>query len=64
MLYLDYNWDLSPNGILLDKELDIDKLNWKHGDYFQVQEVNGMKMFKRVDPLVQFILEGKENGRS
>jgi hypothetical protein len=64
MLYLDYNWDLSPNSILLDSELDTDKLNWKPGDYFQVQEVNGRKMFKRVDPLVQFVLEGKENGRS
>ena len=58
MLYLDYNWDLSPNSILLDKELDTDKLNWKSGDFFQVQEINGVKMFNRVDPLVQFILEG------
>jgi hypothetical protein len=64
MLHFDYTWDLSPNGILLDKELNTDRLNWKAGDYFQIQEVDGIKMFKRVDPLIQFILEGKENGRS
>lgn len=58
MLHFDYTWDLSHDGILLDKELDTDRLNWKTGDYFQIQEDNGIKMFKRVDPMVQFVLEG------
>jgi hypothetical protein len=60
MLYFDYDWDLSPNGILLDRELDTDQLNWKTGDFFQVQEINGRKVFRRVDPMVQFVLN-KEN---
>ena len=34
MFYYDYNWDLSPNGIILDEELDIDKLGWKGGDFW------------------------------
>ena len=36
MFYMDYNWDLSPSGIILDEELDIDKLGWKGGDLFEV----------------------------
>jgi len=61
MLHLDYNWDLSPSGILLDEELNIDKLGWQDGDYFKVETVNGRRVLKKVDPLVKFLLEGKEN---
>ena len=32
MLYFDYTWDLSDNGIVLDQELDAYKLGWKEGD--------------------------------
>lgn len=60
MLYFDYTWDLSPNTIRPDPELNTDQLNWKTGDYFQVQEYNGKKFLRRVDPMVQFVLN-KEN---
>jgi hypothetical protein len=47
--------------IIPDKELNTDRLGWKPGDYWQVTEtVDGQKMLKKVDPLVQFIL-GKHN---
>jgi len=58
MRYYDYEWDLEPNRILLDKELDIDKLGWHHGDLFKVTNVNGRAMLVKVDPLVKFIEEG------
>jgi hypothetical protein len=58
MLYYDYIWDLSPNRILLDAELDIDKLGWKGGDYFKVTNVNGRAMLVKVDPLEKFIKDG------
>jgi hypothetical protein len=58
MLYYDYSWDLEPNRILLDPELDIDKLGWKGGDYFQVTNVNGRAMLVKVDPVVKFIKDG------
>ena len=58
MLYIDYAWDLAPNGILLDEQLDIDKLGWQSGDYFQVKNVNGRAMLVKVDPLVKFLEEG------
>ena len=61
MLHLDYNWDLSPSGILFDEELNIDKLGWKDGDYFKVETVNGRRILKKVDPLVKFLIKGKEN---
>jgi hypothetical protein len=64
MLYVDYNWDLTPNTIIPDPELNTNQLNWKPGDLFQVQEHNGKKFLRRVDPLVQFTLNGKDHGRS
>jgi hypothetical protein len=62
MKYFDYEWDLEPNRILLDEELDIDKLGWHHGDYFKVTNVDGRAMLVKVDPLVKFIKDG-ENGQ-
>jgi hypothetical protein len=59
MLYVDYTWDLEPNRILLDAELDIDRLGWQGGDYFQVTNVNGRAMLVKVDPLVKFLKDGK-----
>ena len=61
MLYYDYTWDLEPNRIVLDAELDIDKLDWKSGDYFQVKNVNGRCMLVKVDPLVKFLKDGDNN---
>jgi hypothetical protein len=60
MLYFDYTWDLTPNTIRPDPELNTDQLDWKAGDYFQVHELNGKKFLRRVDPMVQFVLN-KEN---
>jgi hypothetical protein len=54
MLYLDYNWDCSPNGIILDEEFNSDKLGWKAGDYFIFKNVNGKQMLIKVDPVVAF----------
>ncbi len=54
MRYVDYNWDLSPNGIILDNELDTDKLGWKGGDYFKLINTNGVAQLVKVDPVVAF----------
>jgi hypothetical protein len=61
MRYFDYDWDLEPNRILLDAELDIDKLGWRGGDYFQVKNVNGRAMLVKVDPLIKFLRDGEKN---
>ena len=59
MLYVDYNWDCSPRGIILDEEFNSDKLGWKHGDYFRFENHNGKQILVKVDPLVKFIKEGE-----
>jgi hypothetical protein len=63
MLYVDYNWDLTPNTIIPDSELNTDQLNWKPGDLFQVQEHNGKRFLRRVDPSLQFTLGVNDHGR-
>ena len=62
MKYYDYDWDLSSERIVLDRELNIDKLGWKAGDCFVVQNINGRAMLAKIDPLVQFIKTGKNPG--
>jgi hypothetical protein len=61
MRYYDYEWDLEPNRILLDAELNVDALGWKGGDYFQVKNVDGRVLLVKVDPLVKFLIDGTEN---
>jgi len=61
MKYYDYEWDLEPNRILLDAELDTDKLGWHGGDYFEVKNVEGRVMLVKVDPLLKFLKDGEHN---
>ena len=60
---MDYNWDLYPNAIILDEELNIDKLGWKAGDYFRVENRNGKAMLVKVDPVVKFLKDGEQHVR-
>ena len=55
MLYVDYNWDCGPNGILLDEEFNSDKLAWKGGDMFKLINRNGRQMLVKVDPVEAFV---------
>jgi hypothetical protein len=61
MRYYDYEWDLEPTRILLDQELNIDRLGWHGGDYFQVKNINGRAMLVKVDPLMKFLKDGEKN---
>jgi hypothetical protein len=61
MLHYDYTWDLSSKGIILDAELNTDKLGWKGGDYFKFVNVNGQQMLVKVSDLEKFILDGASN---
>jgi hypothetical protein len=58
--YYDYDWDLSSERIVLDRELNIDKLGWKAGDCFVVQNINGRAMLRKLDPLEKFIKKGEQ----
>jgi len=59
MQYIDYIWDLNPDQLILDRELDINKLGWQTGDVFKLVDINGRKVFRRMDPLQAF-LEGRQ----
>jgi hypothetical protein len=62
VLYVDYDWDVTPEKIVLDESINIDRLGWKNGDYFRVQNINGQAILVKVDPLVKFINDGKNIG--
>lgn len=55
MKYIDYEWDIHPDKIMLDEELDVDKLGWKGGDHFELQNINGRAQLVKVDPVVKFV---------
>jgi hypothetical protein len=55
MKYYDYEWDLEPHRILLDSELNVDKLGWKSGDIFKLVNVDGKVLLKKIDQLEKFI---------
>ena len=61
MLYVDYSWDCSEQGIILDEEFNADRLGWKGGDYFQLVNIDGRCYLKKVDPVVKFIKDGVKN---
>lgn len=55
MKYIDYDWDLRKDKIVLDRDLDIDKLGWKSGDHFEVRNIDGRVELIKLDPLVKFV---------
>lgn len=56
MKYLDYEWDLSEQGIKLDEEINVDRLNWKGGDLFQLININGQCWLRKITPLERFTM--------
>lgn len=69
MLHFDYQWDLHPDKIILDEELNTDRLGWRGGDVFKFINVNGRQMLVKLDPVEQFcrghsVNIGEEHGRS
>lgn len=55
MRHYDYTWDLEPEWIKFDPELNIDKLGWRAGDCFKIANVNGQAMLVKMDPVEQFV---------
>lgn len=61
MLYIDYTWDLYSDRIVIDEEINVDKLGWKGGDLFKLINVNGKQMFVKLDPIEAFAKGHKVN---
>ena len=64
MLHYDYDWDLHKDRIILDPELNIDKLGWRAGDCFKIANVNGQAMLVKMEAVEQFNKGIKVNGSS
>jgi hypothetical protein len=64
MKHYDYDWDLDPNRIILDNELNTDKLGYRHGDIFKFTNIDGQQMLVKLDPLEQFMKGYQVNERS
>jgi RecA-family ATPase len=54
MKYLDFDWDISKDKIIIDREINTDKLEWRAGDLFEVKNNNGQVELVKVDPVVKF----------
>jgi hypothetical protein len=54
MQYIDYSWDLEPTRIVLDEELDTDRLGWQAGDCFKLVNIDGKQQLIKLDPLEKF----------
>jgi hypothetical protein len=61
MLHFDYHWDLHPDRIILDEELNTDRLGWRGGDMFKFVNINGRQMLIKIDPVEQFAKGYKVN---
>lgn len=56
MLYVDYRWDLTPNGIVFDEELNIDRhLHWQEGDLFKIVKMGNTYGLQKVEPIEKFV---------
>jgi hypothetical protein len=54
--YYDYIWDLNPDQLILDRELDTKKLGWQTGDVFVLVEgSNNQKFLRRMDQFEKFV---------
>lgn len=61
MKHFDYEWDLRSDRIVLDSELNTDKLGYKHGDMFKFINIDGRQMLVKLDPVEQFAKGYKVN---
>ena len=55
MKYLDFDWDLQKDRIVLDPAINIDKLEWRAGDFFEIRNIDGRVELVKVDPIVKFV---------
>jgi hypothetical protein len=61
MRHYDYEWDLDSQRILMDRELNTDKLGYRHGDIFKFINIDGRQMLVKLDPIEQFVRGHKVN---
>lgn len=63
MYHIDLAHDVNTERIIIDNEVDTDRLGWKSGDHFKLVNKNGVQMLIKVDPIVAFISGYKMNDK-
>jgi hypothetical protein len=46
--HIDYTWELYPNYLLFDKEIDVSNLGWNEGDKFELVISQGRQLLKKI----------------
>lgn len=57
---IDKSFEFSSDRIIIDSDINIDRLGWRAGDYFRVTNINGQTQLVRVDPLIAFVRDAAE----
>lgn len=60
--YIDYQWDVHSDRLVLDRDFNIEKAGWERGEYFKLVYKDGRHQFEKIDSVEQFILGAKVNG--
>lgn len=61
MQYIDYIWDLNPDQLILDKDLDTKKLGWQTGDVFVLVEGSNQQKYLRKMSVLERFTRGLPN---
>jgi hypothetical protein len=61
VVFEDHVWDLHDSGIKFDKNLEIDKLGWKPGDYFKLRVTEEGLQLVKISDLEKFIIKGRDH---
>lgn len=58
VVFMDFTWDLTDEGITLDRSLELEKLGWEVGEYFKLVEIEGTKRLIKITDLEKFLVQG------
>ena len=58
VVFMDFTWDLTDEGITLDRAIELEKLGWEVGEYFKLIEVDGVKKLVKITDLEKFLVQG------
>jgi hypothetical protein len=52
---MDYEWDLEPNYLKFDSELNVAQLDWKEGDVFILKKIGNQSVLRKLDDFEKFV---------
>ena len=55
MLFMDYDWNLTPEYLKFDNELNLTQLDWKEGDVFILKKIGDQSVLRKLDDFEKFV---------